>query len=151
MNSFRASVRWMSALVMLPPGLASAREIGLIGRLPSKPRMRPHAVVETDIAAKGGTGLGDAGVGAQVNLLVLHSPPEPLDEDVVAPDAVHADGDPCILQHLNEIHAGELRALVAVEDLRPAVALERLFQRFDAESADSAIDSRQARTLRLNQ
>lgn len=38
------------------------------------------------------------------------------------PLAVHADGDLGVLQHLDELDAGELRALVGIEDLRPTVA-----------------------------
>ena len=47
--------------------------------------MGASAVVEAEIAADGGTGLRDAGVGVQVDLLVFDAPPEPFDEDVVAP------------------------------------------------------------------
>jgi hypothetical protein len=45
---------------------------------------------------------------------VLHSPPQALDEDVVmaAPASVHADRDSMIRQHLGELIAGELRALI---------------------------------------
>ena len=46
--------------------------------------MGPPAVVEAEMAADRGPSLGDAGVGAQVDLLVLRCPPESLDEDGVA-------------------------------------------------------------------
>jgi hypothetical protein len=44
----------------------------------------------------------------------------PLNEHVVAPGAlaVHADGDAARLQNVEELGAGELAALVGVEDLR---------------------------------
>ena len=56
------------------------------------------------------------------DLLVLDSPPEPLDENVVEdpPFAVHADGDAVGLQNVGKILACELRSLVGVEDLRDA-------------------------------
>src|SRR3954466_7057699 len=129
--------------------------------------MRSAGVVEAEIPADRGASLGDRVVSSEVDLLVLDRSPEPLDEDVVAPGtlAVHADGDPVPGQHTGEGPAGELAALIGVEDLRPAVAGQRLFQRLDAErrlpvgSADippgdrfaMVIDSRQARTRRLNQ
>ena len=59
--------------------------IRLIGSFPAKRRMRPLAVVETQIPADRRAGLRDAGVGSEVDLLVFDRPPEPLDEDVVAP------------------------------------------------------------------
>src|SRR5215217_8804526 len=60
---------------------------------------------------------------------------EPLDEDVVSPGAlaVHADGDTSFEQHAGEVVAGELRALIGVEDLGLAMPGERLLQSLDAE------------------
>ncbi len=74
---------------------------------------------------------GDAGVGAQVDL----GAEKPLDEDVVAPCAlaVQADGDLGVLEHLRELEAGELRALVAIEDVRSAMTAKCLLQSLDAE------------------
>ena len=46
--------------------------------------MGPRAVVEAEAAPDRGPSLEDAGMGPQVDLLVLHGPPEALDEDVVA-------------------------------------------------------------------
>src|SRR5882762_9828206 len=66
-------------------------------------------------------------------VLVFEASAQPLDEDVVhAPAlAVHTDGDPVILQRAGEILAGELAALVGIEDLGPAVSAERLLERLD--------------------
>jgi hypothetical protein len=71
---------------------------------------------------------------------VLHGPPEALDERVVAPGAaaVRADGDAGTLRHLREVGAGELRSLVGVDDVRPAMAAERLLRRLDARCPPSA-------------
>src|SRR4249919_541141 len=97
--------------------------------------MRSAAVVEAEILADRGAGLGDRVVSSQVDLLVLDRSPEPLDEDVVAPGtlAVHADRDPVPGQHTDEHLAGELAALIGVEDLRPAVAAQSLLEGLDAE------------------
>jgi hypothetical protein len=35
---------------------------------------------------------------------------------MAAPASVHADRDPMIRQHLGELIAGELRALISIED-----------------------------------
>src|SRR5215213_4614016 len=56
--------------------------------------MRSAGVVEAEIPADRGAGLGDRVVSSEVDLLVLDRSPEPLDEDVEAPGtlAVHASG-----------------------------------------------------------
>ena len=74
-------------------------------------------------------------VGMQIDLLVLHRPPKPLDEHVVPPGAlaVHADLDLVFGEHAGEGGAGKLRALVGVDDLGLAVPRQRFFERLDAE------------------
>src|SRR3990172_9567110 len=71
----------------------------------------------------------------EVDVLVLHRPPQPLDEDVVVTAAlpIHADAHACCFQHAREGLAGELRALVRVEDLWAAVAGQGLLQGLHAE------------------
>src|SRR3954453_580677 len=93
------------------------------------------SIVEVQIPADRGASLADRVVGPEIHLLVLDRSPEPLDEDVVAPGAlaIHADGDAGLEEHVGEVGAGELRALVGVEDLGPAMPGERLLQRLDAE------------------
>src|SRR3954453_17574110 len=97
--------------------------------------MRSAAVVKTEIPADRGAGLGDRVVSSQVDLLVFDRSPEALDEDVVTPStlAVHADGDFVCGQDTDEGLAGELAALIGVEDLRPAMVGQSLFQSLDAE------------------
>jgi hypothetical protein len=72
---------------------------------------------------------------AQVDPFVLHGPPQALDEDIVvaAPASIHADLDHVIPQHLSELVAGELRALIGIEDPRFAEPGEGFPQRLDAE------------------
>ncbi len=86
--------------------------------------MRAPAVEEQNIAANRGPGFGYVGVGVDVDLLVFNRPPEPFHHDVVPPSAlaVHADLHTRIGQHLREVPAGELAALIGVEDFRPAEA-----------------------------
>src|SRR5271169_459577 len=93
------------------------------------------AVVEAQVTADRGAGLADAVVGPQIDLLVLDAAPQALDEYVVAPSslAIHADRDTVVGEHAGESRAGELRALVGVEDVRFAVTGQGVLQRFDAE------------------
>ena len=128
-------------------------EVGLIGCVAVKARVGPAAIVEVKIPADGSTSFADAVVGAQIHLLVFDAAPEPLDKHVVAPSAftVHADGYAIAGERAGEGLASELRALVGVEYLRLAVARQGVLQRLDAERASIVIDSRHARTRRLNQ
>src|SRR5437763_15110489 len=52
---------------------------------------------------------------------------------VAAPSSVHTERDPMIRQHLGELIAGELRALISIEDAGLAEPGESLAQGLDAE------------------
>lgn len=122
--------------------------------------MRTPGVEEVEIPADRGTGFRHAGIGAQIDLLVFDRFPEAFDdpkgrvsEYVVAPGtlAVHADPDVGCDQQAGELAAGELRALSVLK-------ISGLPKRAMASSTASmqkavsiVIESRQARTLRLNQ
>src|SRR5476649_1179873 len=97
--------------------------------------MRALCIVEDEVTGQRGTGLADTVVSAQVDLLVFDRSPQPLDENVVAPGAatIHADRNRVLQQQPRERGAGELAALVGVENLRPPVSDKRLFYRFEAE------------------
>src|SRR5947209_6384185 len=71
---------------------------------------------------------------SQVHLLVFERTPQSLDENVVhaASPPVHADRDLARYQFSGEPVAGELRSLIAVEDIRPTSPQSTL-QRFEAE------------------
>ena len=56
--------------------------------------MRAAGVVEDDVAPDGGTGLRDAGMGPQVDLLVFDRPPQAFDEDVAPPSPFTVDLPP---------------------------------------------------------
>src|SRR6266478_6580514 len=93
------------------------------------------SVVKVQITADRSAGVADAVVGPQIHLLVFDAAPQPLDEDVVPPSpfAVHADGDRVFDQHASECRAGELAALIRVEDVGLAVMSESVLKRLDAE------------------
>ena len=109
--------------------------VGLARRAIPQALVLALLVIKAEPGADAGLGLGDAGIGVEVDLLVFEAAPQPLDEDVVhvAALAVHADRDPVALQGAGEVVAGELAALVGVEDLGPAVPRERFFEGLDAE------------------
>ena len=49
-----------------------------------------------------------------------------------AAPAVHGDRDAGVLEHIGEVKAGELAALVGIHDLRRIVASQHLLQSLDA-------------------
>ena len=83
--------------------------------------MGPLLVVEPEPFADARSSLRYQPVVPQVNLFVLQRTPQPFNEDVVETTAapVHADRDAARFQLAGEFLAGELRTLVAVEDLGP--------------------------------
>ena len=72
----------------------------------------------------------------QIDGLVFERTPQPLDKDVghAPAPAVHRDLDAGGLQAPGEGAARELAALVGVEDLRRAMAGQRVVEGFDAEA-----------------
>src|SRR5712675_2921758 len=93
------------------------------------------AIVEVEISADRVTGLANAFIGSQIDLLIFDAAPQPLNEHVVPPGpfAIHADGDAVAGKQTGERRARELRTLVGVEDFRPAMTSESILQRLDAE------------------
>ena len=90
--------------------------------------MRAPFIVELEIALQTLPCLGDRIIGVQVDLLIFHAFPEPLDQHVVDPAAlaVHADLDAVPLDQADELRAGKLATLVSVEDPRRTMALDGL-------------------------
>jgi len=97
--------------------------------------MTAAVVVEVEVGAELAARLGEGLVGFQVDVVVLHAPPQALDEDVIQPAAatVHADLDVVVTEHAREALTGELCALVGVEDQRRVVTFQGLCERLDAE------------------
>src|ERR1700745_160919 len=110
-------------------------EVGVVRRSSVKARMRALAVVEVQIPADRGARLADTVVSLEIDLFVFDRAPEPLDKDVVTPRAlaVHADRDGGVEPQASEVGAGELTALVGVENLGPSMPGERLLDRLEAE------------------
>src|SRR3954463_6897913 len=97
--------------------------------------MRTPQIIPVEELGKAALLLDAVGRWAQVDPFVLHGPPQALDKDVVvaAPVSIHADRDPVIPQHRGERVAGELRALIGIEDAGLAEPGERLAQRLDTD------------------
>src|SRR5271154_527973 len=113
--------------------------------------MRTPQIIPVEELGKAALLFDAVGRWAQVDPFVLHGPPQALDEDVVvaAPASIHADLDPVIPQHLGERVAGELRALIGIEDagLAESASLSASTQN----PAVSVFDSRQDSTRRVAQ
>ena len=90
--------------------------------------MRTTPIIPVEELGKAALLLDAVGRWAQVDPFMLHGPPQALDKDVVvaAPASIHADLDPVIPQHPGELVAGELRALIGIEDAGLAEPGERL-------------------------
>ncbi|KZL16169.1 hypothetical protein PsAD2_03498 [Pseudovibrio axinellae] len=71
-------------------------------------------VIKGDVLLNGFSGLWYTGVGLEINLFVFDSAPEPFDENIIAPGsfAVHRNLDLLALEHICEVDAGELGALI---------------------------------------
>ena len=115
--------------------------------------VRPLGVVELHPPGDDPLGLEAVGEFVQVDGLVLERTPEAFDEDVVhAPaPAVHGDGNAGVFEGGGKLEAGELAALIGVEDLRPAIALQGFCKGLDTGPGIRVLDSRQESTLRVAQ
>src|SRR3954453_14000862 len=97
--------------------------------------MRTFLIVEVQPCSDPGLRFGNRSISVQIYLFVLQTPPEPLHEDIIHATtlAVHADLDRVPLQNTDKVIAGELAALVGVEDVRPSELAQRLLQGLDTE------------------
>ena len=129
------------------------REVGVIWCYAVKARVWTSAIIKVQVAAYRSAGVADAFVGPQIHLLVFNAAPKPLDEHIVPPSApaVHADGDLVFDQHASERRAGELAALIRVEDRRLAMAGRASSSASTQNAASIVIDTRHDSTRRLNQ
>ena len=123
-----------TAAVRRPSGRA-AWAIDFRWRLAAVGAVGAPIIVEDIVGSQVPFGFDQIGVGAQVNLLVFDRAPEAFDENVAqAPAfAVHGDFHSVRLEHAGELRAGELAALIGVEDLRKAVSCERTFAQSHAD------------------
>src|SRR6202521_6417983 len=93
-------------------------EVSLVRCSPPERLMRTPQIIPVEELGQAAPLFDAVGRWAEVAPFVLHGPPQALDEDVVvaAPASIHADLDPAIAQHRGELVAGELRALIGIED-----------------------------------
>ncbi len=93
-------------------------------------------VIIGEPSAQAGTQFRSGLEGVQIDAFVLHRSREPFDEDIVhaASPSVHADLDFGCAQHTGEGIAGELAALIGVEDLGLAETGQRIFQGLNAKA-----------------
>ena len=85
-----------------------------------KSLMDPFLIVNLEVPTQSALRNRNAVALVQEHLLVFDRAPQPLDEDVVEQPAaaIHADPNALALEPAGERFAGELRALVAIEDRR---------------------------------
>ena len=98
--------------------------------------MGPFEIVKFEVGVQALEGIAHLIVVFDVDFFVLHCPPQALDENVVdeAPNTIHADLNIGVLQAIGEVSAGELRALIAVENVRFAVG-KRCIERLNAKAS----------------
>src|SRR5215472_7614621 len=101
--------------------------------------MRTSKIIPVKELGKAALLFDAVGSWAQIDPFVLHGPPQALDKDIVvaAPASVHADLNPVIPQHLGKLVAGELHALISIEDAGIAEPGEGLAQRRDHKTPPS--------------
>ena len=77
----------------------------------------------------------------QIDAFIFKAAPQPFDEDIVDPAAfsVHGDADTRLFEEIGKFKTGELAALVGVEYLRRAIALNGFLQSLDAETHIHAV------------
>ena len=106
-----------------------------LGRCPAIQRaVRTFLVVEAEVVRQPPLEGRNRVVVTQVDILVLDTAPEPLDEDIIQSPipTVHADQDLTRLQPAGELMAGKLAALIRVENTRLGLS-QGLVDHFDAE------------------
>ena len=116
--------------------------------------MQAALVVECEVIADAGPGFATIGVAFEIDVLVFQRAPQAFDEHIVHPAAapVHRDLYARLDQHAGEVRAGELTALIGVEDFAAAVSGQRFLQRRHARHEASIVfDNRQESTARLAQ
>src|SRR4051812_48571492 len=97
--------------------------------------MKTLLIVEVQPRSDSRFRFGNRSISVQVDFFILQASPEPLHKHIIHATtlAVHADLDLAVLQHADKVIAGELAALVSVEDLRLSKPSQRLLQRLDTE------------------
>ena len=97
--------------------------------------MRPDLIREGHVAGHPVMGVSDSLIGMEIDVLIFETPPQPLDKDIVPPPpgSIHADLNSMSLQKPSEFLAGELTAVIRVEDLWGTIAGDGLPHHFHTE------------------
>src|ERR1019366_2551203 len=95
-------------------------EVNLSRRGQGQRLMEPTVVVELQVTSYPKPRFSRGRVAVQIDLLILHRPPQPLGEDVVqrSPFPVHADLDRRRFQQGDVLGTGEMAALITIPDRR---------------------------------
>src|SRR5918999_1417915 len=82
--------------------------------------MYPLTVVELKVTLQAVHRFRHAAIILEIDLLILHTAPEPFHKDVIedSPTSIHADENPTRQQRLGKRQARELGPLIGVEDFR---------------------------------
>ena len=97
--------------------------------------MQPDLIVELDVAFGLLLRVTNRLVHVEIDLFILEASPEAFHKDVIPQTAaaIHTDLNPPVFENPGEFLAGELAALIRVEDLWLTIAGERLPHRVEAE------------------
>ena len=116
-------------------------------------QVRPCPIVPIQVLGDAGLGLKDGVVRMQIDLFVLHRAPQPFDEHIVTPGtaAIHAHLTAPVFNQIGELGRRELATLVGIDDVRRAVASERVSQHLDRVTGFQVTATRCANALRLAQ
>lgn len=109
--------------------------IHLIWDTSVKSLMFSPPVIEVHPPLNASAGLGHGVVGVKIGFLIFETAPQALNEDVIhlAPLSIHADLYAMLLECSGEYFAGELTALVSIENVGWAILRQRLVESLDAE------------------
>lgn len=97
-------------------------------------RVQSTVVVEPEVGVEIGVRFAHRFVALQINFLVFHTAPQPLDKNVIQTPtlAVHRQTHAGRQKWLGELRAGKLTSLIGVEDLRLFKELDRPLHRLHA-------------------
>lgn len=107
-------------------------------------------VVKREVLGHANYQLGHITITLEVDFLIIHDTPQPLDKDVVqrSTASVHADGYAFPFEHAGESRSHELRSVVAVEYVRLTMHAKHVFEAVHAERCIYAVADAQASTHR---
>jgi hypothetical protein len=109
--------------------------------------MRPELIIEGQIPCQPLLGIVNGLVGMEIDLFIFETPPQPFHKHIVPPPPgpIHADLNPPVFENPGEFLAGELAALIRVEDLWLTIVSDRSSRTASTQkSVVNVLDSRHA-------